>query len=323
MDFHEVERFHVAYRTRHIWLLFFALLVETPDLLCDEKVYGPPKPRKEFKEACIFLGIAKKGEALITFYFREEEWTPRGVALRAIIVPTAKFPFESGYRGFQKKIDYSIKKGKNIRVSVNGEYETFTLRHKVDIGDTLPILAEFISADKREELLPDDIDKMEFEVKDVSRWVKVPRKDLPRWSRSFEEFEAVISKRRRTTGTSSETRETSPYIPPIISEEEYVGRYVTLNGTYIFDNKTVYSPIIAVLDVGSYLEHTKRVSGGWVEVLYGEMKKKGYVLSVYLVDSEEEALRWERENNLDPITAPLGPTSLEEDTGSPDSLDIY
>ena len=107
--------------------------------------------------------------------------------------------------------------------------------------------------------------------------------------------------------------------PPVkIDTAEYRGRYVKLNGTYIFEKKTVYSPIVAVLDVGTYLEHTKPVSGGWMEVLYGDSKKKGFVLSVYLVDGQEESLRWEKENRLTPIAPPWKPSVSGEGRVSPE-----
>jgi hypothetical protein len=284
-----------------------------------QEVYGPPVPWKDFKEGCIFLGIAKKGEALVALYFRKGIWTPRGVTIKAILVPTEKFPFVTGYRGFQKKADYRIKEGKSLRLTYRERMATFSLAHHVDIGDTTPILIEFVTREKREEWIPDDLNEIQFDVKDVKRWVKAPKKELPMWSRSFEELDAMIARMGMALGTQQRRIERGAKPAARIDTAEYRGRYVTLNGTYIFEKKTVYSPIIAVLDVGTYLEHTKPVTGGWMEVLYGDSKKKGFVLSVYLVDGEEEALDWEREHTLTPVVPPLKPYVPEEDKAGLDS----
>ena len=279
-----------------------------------QDVYGPPPPSKEFKEGCLFLGIAKKGEALVAFYFQQERWTTKGLMIEAVLVPTDKFPFERGYRGFQKKDHYRIKKGRALRLTFDGGMATFSLKQHVDIGDTSPIVVEFVSRKKKMDFISDDVEKMEFDVKDVARWVKVPKKDLPMWSRSFDELESIGGEFGRTAGMKTGATAENRAAAPKIDEAEYQGRYVTLNGTYLFESKTVYSAIIAVLDVGTFLEHTKPVGGGWMEVLYGDSRQKGYVLSVYLVDNEEEAFRWETEKGLTPIEPPLGPTPSEEES---------
>lgn len=295
--------------------MFFFLLSMRPSAA--QEVYGPPVPWKDFKEGCIFLGIAKKGEALVALYFRKGIWTPRGVTIKAILVPTDKFPFVTGYRGFQKKADYRIKKGEGLQLTYGEHMTTFSLSHHVDIGDTIPILVEFVAREKKDDRIPDDLDEIQFDVKDVKRWVKVPKKEIPMWSRSFEELDAMIARMGMAPSTQQKKieRGVKPAMP--IDTAEYKGRYVTLNGTYIFEKKTVYSPIVAVLDVGTYLEHTKPVPGGWMEVLYGESKKKGFVLSVYLVDEEEESTRWEKENRLTPVVPPLKPLVPDEEKAGP------
>ncbi len=55
-----------------------------------------------------------------------------------------------------------------------------------------------------------------------------------------------------------------------------------------------------------------------MEVLYGDSKKKGFVLSVYLVDEEEESTQWEKENRLKPIDPPLKPSVPDEESVSPE-----
>lgn len=282
-----------------------------------EEAFGPPVPWKDFKEGCIFLGIAKKGEALVALHFRKGIWTPRGIAIKAILVPTEKFPFVTGYRGFQKKADYRIKKGRGLRLTYGERMSTFSLSHHVDIGDTTPILVEFVARERKDDRIPDDLDEIQFDVKDVKRWIKAPKKDLPRWSRSFEELDAMIA-RMGMSPSVQQRRVERARAPVKVDTAEYRGRYVTLNGTYIFEKKTVYSPIVAVLDVGTYLEHTKPVTGGWMEVLYGESRKRGFVLSVYLVDDEDESTRWEKENRLTPITPPLKPSAADEGSASPE-----
>jgi len=278
-----------------------------------QEVYGPPLPRMEFKEECVFLGIAKRGEALIACYFQQEEWSPKGLYVRAILVPTQEFPFETGYRGFQKVDPYRVKKGEGLHLTFEGGVSAFSLGHHTDIGDTSPIPVEFLSSEKRTDLIPDDIEKMEFKVRGVSRWTKVPKVDLARWSRSFDNARIVYGESRRTPGAREMASKGELPIP----NADYSGRYVTLNGTYLFEKKTVYSPIMAVLDAGIYIEHTKPVGDGWTEVLYGESRRKGYVLSVFLVENEEEALRWEKEKGLIPIQPPLQPTVSEMGSESP------
>ncbi len=294
-------------RVLAILLLLFPVAVAA-----QEEVYGPPVPWKDFKEGCVFLGIAKKGEALIALYLREEMWSFHGVTVRTYIVPTENFPFESGYRGFQKIDSYRLKKGEGLRLIYDGGVHVFSLNHNVDIGDTTPVLAEFTSREKSKDLVPDDIKQVEMDVKNVIRWVRVPKKELPMWNRSFDAT-------RSTAATGGMRTETPREVPPRESQPtgtvdgaEYQGRYVTLNGTYIFERKTVYSPIVAVLDLGTHLEYTKPAGAGWAEVLYGEAQKKGYVLSVYLVEDQEEATRWEREKDLQPVAAPLGRNEGQE-----------
>jgi hypothetical protein len=286
----------------------FVIFLSVADIGRAQEVYGPPTPSRQFKEGCIFLGIAKKGEALVAFYLREERWTQSGVIINAILVPTDKFPFESGYRGFQKKEHYRIKEGRGLHLSFEGRMESFSLRHHIDIGDTSPMMVEFRSRGKNRDLIPDDVEMIDFEVKDVSKWVKVPKKELPMWSRSFDEMEDLSLGRVKTTGVRSRTEEKDRVTVREINEADYQGRYVTLNGTYLFERKTVYSNILAVFDVGTFLEHTKPAGGSWMEVLYGDSKQKGYVLAIYLVDDEEEALQWEIERGLTPVEPPLGQT---------------
>ncbi len=272
-----------------------------------QEVYGPPVPWKTFKNSSVFLGLAKKGEALIALYLREERWTDRGMKVEAVLVPTLKFPFESGYRGFQKKEHYRIKKGETLRLFYGGHVANFSLVRHVDIGDTTPIAVEFTSRDKGGKLVPDDITKVEFRIKHVFRWEKVPKKDLSMWSRSFDRME-VGGKRRVGLGRTGGSKPATAGEPGKVT---YEGRYVTLNGTYVFEKQTVYSPIIAVLGIGTYIEHARPLGDGWTEVLYGESGRKGYVLSVYLVGSKEEALRWENEKDLVPVEPPLRPSIAE------------
>jgi len=186
--------------------------------------------------------------------------------------------------------------------------EPFNLRHHIDIGDTSPIMVEFRSRGKNKDLIPDDVERIDFKVKDVSKWVKVPKKELSMWSRSFDEIEDISLGRGRTTGAGGRTAEKGRMAVQKINEADYKGRYVTLNGTYLFERKTVYSNILAVFDVGTFLEHTKPAGGSWMEVLFGDSKQKGYVLAIYLVDDEEEALQWENEKGLTPVEPPLGQT---------------
>jgi hypothetical protein len=299
-------------------LVLFALLTVFllfPGIIMAQETYGPPIPWKDFKAGCVFLGIAKEGEALIALYLREEMWSYHGLIIRAYLVPTENFPFESGYRGFQKIDRYRIKKGEGLRLTYDDRMHVFSLNHHVDIGDTTPILAEFLSRQKRKDLIPDDIKKVELDIKDVYRWDKVPKKELPMWERSFEATKAVAVTRGNRTKAPPGTAGKESRPSRKIDEAEYRSRYVTLNGTYIFERKTVYSPIIAVLDLGTLLEHTKPAGAGWIEVLYGDEQKKGYVLSVYLVEDQEEASRWEREKGLQPLAAPLGREEGEEGSG--------
>jgi len=295
-----------------LFFCVFSLLCLAASAVTGQEFYGPPEPKKDFKKGCVFLGIAKKGSVVAILYFRREEWTPRGVLIKAVLVPTDDFPFESGYRGFRKKEYYRIKKGRSLRL-INGEsITTFSLKDNVDIADTSALAADFLARKKRKELVPDDIAAIDFNLKDVVRWDKVKKKEIPFWGRSFEEMETADRRRRKQrAGIGDRSTATVQQI----DEDEYRGRYATLNGTYIFEKKTVFSPIIAVLDLGDYLAHTKRAGGDWMEVLFGESNIKGYVLSVYLVDDQEEALRWEKEMNLEPVTPPLGPTVSEQAEG--------
>ena len=293
---------------KRIGFVAVAAVLLSVSLAIGEEVYGPPVPWKDFKEGCIFLGLAKKGEALIALYLRKAIWTPRGIAIKAILVPTEKFPFERGYRGFQKKADYRIKKGSKLRLTQGEEVTAFALTHNVDVGDTTPILVEFISQDKKGDRIPDDADGIAFDVKHVKRWMKVPKKEMPMWRRSFEELDAMIARMGMLPSSRQKKTQRKKAASPNVDISEYRGRYVTLNGTYVFEKKTVYSPIVAVLDAGTYLEHTKPAGGGWMEVLYGDSRKRGFVLSVYLVDEAEESLRWEKENGLTPVVPPLKPS---------------
>lgn len=292
-------------KRRGVILLFciFSFLCLAASAVTGLELYGPPEPRKDFKKGCVFLGIAKKGSVVAILYFRREEWTPRGVLIKTILVPTDNFPFESGYRGFQKKEYFRIKKGRSLRLTNDEDITTFSLKNNVDIVDTSALSADFLARNKRKELVSDDIAAINFDLKDVERWDKVKKKEIPLWSRSFEEMEAAARRRQKERAGIGDR---SVATVEQIDEDEYRGRYATL-GIYIFEKKTVYSPIIAVLDVGDYLAHTKRAGGDWMEVLYGESNIKGYVLSVYLVDDQEEALRWEKEMNLQPVMPPLVP----------------
>jgi hypothetical protein len=297
------------------WTSFLTtiILLWTANLLPAQELLGPPKPVRSFKEESIFLGIAKKGEVLIALHLREQEWTGDRLRIRAVLVPTDKFPFESGYRGFQKIERSRVKKGEDLRLYFEAGAANFDIGHHVDIGDTLPIAIDALSSDRRGFFVPEDITKVEFKVRDVARWEKVPRKDLPMWSRTFEALEAgdrgVDSGPDRKAVARGKILERADQIDP----EEYRGRYATLNGTYIFEKKTVYSPIVGVLEIGEYVEHSKSAGGGWMEVLFGEEKMKGYVLAVYLVDDAEEATRWEQEKGIRPVVPPLGRTAVENE----------
>jgi len=281
-----------------------------------QAAYGPPVPDRPFAEDAIFLGIGREGEVGIALKLRGQLLSGDRLLLQGVLVPTAAFSFGSGYRGFQKVERVRIRKSEELRILYEGGAANFALTNRVELADTLPVAVEFRSRKRRRDFVANPIREVGFHIREIVRWEKVVRKDLPMWKHRFER--AVLSaagiaarRARRSTGRGVPARrEAGP------DDAEYMGRWATLNGTYIFEKKTVYSPIVGVLSVGEFVERTKPVAGGWMEVLYGEEEQKGYVPAVFLVDDEAAATRWETEKGLRPVPPPLQPAVSAGDTAS-------
>jgi len=255
----------------------------------------------------IFLGKDEEGELIVEAHFRSQRLEKGKLLVDVMFLPTENFEFEEEYRGFAKVNYYKLRKKDELTL-VSGD-EVMVLRPKK--SHTARSIEPFDITFERKKayrFFPDTVDSISFPFKGVARWEKVAKEEAGKWRKTREGRREEARRRRealrRKRRLEREARKEADY-------SKYGGVWVSVNSTYLFEKMDVRSRILAKLPLGTFLEKARPAGEGWFEVIYGDPPVTGYVPSIMLSLSEEEALKWEEEMKVEPVHTPLEPDTSE------------
>jgi hypothetical protein len=261
-----------------------------------------------FSPGNIFLGMGEDGKVLVEAHFRSQRLEDDKVILQAMFLPTEDFDFEEEYRGFSRISYYKIKDDTPLDLTLADTTYRFKTKDSHTTRSIEPFDIEF-ERKKMVDFVPDTIDSMWYPFKGVSRWERVKKEDVAKWSKSKEAIRAEAKRRREARKRKEEFEKGAP---GTASPEG--GMWVSVNATYVFEERDTGSRIIAKLPLGTHLEMVKVSNPEWYEVSIGEPPVTGFVPALMLSSTEHDALAWEEEMSIAPVTTPLepAPDSLEE-----------
>ncbi len=262
-----------------------------------------------FSPGNIFLGKGEDGDVMVEVHYRSQRLEDDRLILQAMFLPTEEFEFEEEYRGFSRISYYKIKDDTPLELT----FADTTYRFKTKDSHTTRSIEPFDIEFERKKMtgfLPDVIDSMHYPFKDVVRWERVQKEDVAKWSKSKEAIRAEAERRREARKRKKEFEKGAP---DALSPEG--GMWVSVNATYVFEKRDTSSRVLAKLPLGTHIEMVKVSSPQWYEVSIDDPPVTGYVPSLMLSPSEDEALAWEEEMGVTPVTTPLEPEPDSLETG--------
>ena len=268
---------------------------------------NPPEETgaRPFPAENVFLGKGENDELIVEAHYRSQEFDGKKSFLTLMFLPTEHFEFEEAYRGFSRISFYKIKKNSKLTVMAGDT----RLEYKLSKSYTTRSIEAFDMEFERKKasgFVPDVIDSMSFPFKGVLLWEKVSREDVGKWSKSKEALEEEAEKRREARKKQKEIEKGVEGSAGFSSEE---GLWVSVNSTYVFEKKDPQSRIVAKLPLGTSLEKVKQEGSDWYQVVFGDPPVSGYVPSLMLSPSREEAVKWEEEGGISPVDTPLEASS--------------
>ncbi|MFQ6103691.1 MAG: hypothetical protein ACE5OP_05290 [Candidatus Glassbacteria bacterium] len=252
----------------------------------------------------IFLGKGENDELIVEAHYRTQTLKGNKLHLRLMLLPTEHFEFEEEYRGFSRISYYKIRKKTKLTIKTGEEILDFKLEKTYTTRSIEPFEIDFERKDMFA-FIPDVIDSMALPFKGVARWEKVSRENVGKWKKTKQSIQEEARKRREARRRRKELEKAG---------EEYSGSdgvWVSVNSTYLFENKDPNSKILAVIPLGTFLEHAKPDGKNWFKITYGDPPVTGFILSLMLSPSQEEAVKWEQQMEITPVATPLEP---ERDT---------
>lgn len=254
----------------------------------------------------VFLGKGENDELIVEAHYRSQAFDGNKSILTLMFLPTEHFEFEEEYRGFARITFYKLKKNSKLAVKAGDEMLEYKLRKSYTTRSIEAFDMEF-ERKKALSFIPDVIDSMAFPFKGVVRWEKVSKEDAGKWSKSKEALKQEAEKRREARRKQKEIEKGSAAGSEFSTEG---GLWVSVNSTYVFEKKDPDSRVLAKLPLGTFLEKVKKEGTDWFQVIYGDPPITGFVPSLMLASSLEEAVKWEEELGIIPVDTPLLSDSL-------------
>jgi hypothetical protein len=260
---------------------------------------------RPFPAENVFLGKGENDELIVEAHYRSQEFNGKKSFLTLMFLPTENFEFEEEYRGFSRITFYKIKKNSKLMVAASNTILEYKLRKSYTSRSIEAFDMEF-ERKKASGFVPDVIDSMSFPFKGVLRWEKVSKDDVGKWSKTKEALKEEAQKRREARKKQKEIEKGVEGGAGFSTEG---GLWVSVNSTYVFEKKDSQSRILAKLPLGTSLEKVKQEGTDWYQVVFGDPPVSGYVPSLMLSPSREEAVKWEEGGGISPVDTPLEASS--------------